>query len=252
MSWLPRISKLAWLKHWTDAGLGLFFPHVCQLCGQERATKDEGFVCARCRKDVRYIQPPFCSRCGLPFQGAITADFVCANCEQQTLHFAYARSAVVARDPVLEVIHRYKYHRALWFEPFLADLLVRQAAPELSGKQWDWIVPVPLHPARQREREFNQAERLGRHLSRSTGIPVHPRLLRRVVPTRTQTTLSREERRANMRRAFAMRRSGALQGQRIVLVDDVLTTGATTSACAQVLRGAGAGEVCVWTVARGI
>jgi ComF family protein len=163
-----------------------------------------------------------------------------------------ARSAVIARGQVLEVIHQYKYRRAVWFEPFLAELLVQRSAPDLRGEHWDWIVPVPLHPARQREREFNQAERLARRLSAATGIPMNTRWLSRVIPTRTQTLLSRAERLANVRRAFALRGAPALEGERIVLVDDVFTTGATTSACARVLQEAGAGQVCVWTVARGI
>jgi ComF family protein len=153
---------------------------------------------------------------------------------------------------VLEVIHRYKYQRALWFEPFLAELLLQRAQPELGPQHWDWLVPVPLHPTKQREREFNQAERLARHLSRATQIPVNGRLLRRVLPTRTQTLLSREERQANVRNAFVYCGRQPLNGQRLVLIDDVLTTGATTGACARVLRAAGAAEVCVWTVARGL
>ena len=153
---------------------------------------------------------------------------------------------------MLEVIHRYKYQRALWFEPFLADLLIGRAGPELAKSTWTSIVPVPLHPAKQREREFNQAERLARRLSRATGIPMQPGLLRRVVATRTQTLLSREERQANVRRAFVARPGTHLQGARIVLVDDVFTTGSTTNACAGVLKSAGAEEVCIWTVARGI
>jgi ComF family protein len=114
------------------------------------------------------------------------------------------------------------------------------------------IVPVPLHPTKAREREFNQAERLADRLGCAMRIPVNKRLVRRVLPTRTQTQLSREERLANVHNAFAMRHRQKLNGERILLVDDVFTTGATTSACAGVLRAAGAGEVCVWTVARGI
>ena len=97
------------------------------------------------------------------------------------------------------------------------------------------IVPVPLHPTKQREREFNQAERLASRLGAATRIPVNNRLLQRVVPTRTQTQLSRQERLVNVRNAFAMRAGQRLNGERIVLVDDVFTTGATTSACARVL-----------------
>jgi ComF family protein len=245
-------ALIASAKSWLNAGLGFLYPEVCQLCGEARATPSECFICSDCRAQVRFITPPFCERCGLPYEGAITTRFECFNCRETQLHFRSARSAVVARDQVLEVIHRYKYQRAFWFEPFLAGLLVDRAGPELRQEKWDWIVPVPLHPTKQREREFNQAERLAARLSAATNIPTNTKLLRRILPTRTQTQLSREERLANVRRAFAMRPGHQLQGERLVLVDDVFTTGATTSACAKVLRDAGAGEVCVWTVARGV
>jgi competence protein ComFC len=240
-------------NNWLNAALAFLYPEVCQICGKERATATEGFICPRCELQVRFIKPPFCERCGLPYQGDIVTPFECVNCRGMEPHFRSARSAVTAAGPVLEAIHRYKYQRALWFEPFLAGLLVRQAGPELPREKWDWIVPVPLHPAKKREREFNQAEQLADRLSAATGIPVHTRLLKRVIPTRTQTLLTRQERAANVRNAFVRGdRRRRLQGERIVLVDDVFTTGATTSACAKVLRTAGAGEICVWTVARGI
>jgi len=114
------------------------------------------------------------------------------------------------------------------------------------------IVPVPLHPLKEREREFNQAERLAARLGESTGLPVNTRGLRRIEPTRTQTLLTREQRAANVRHAFAVRAGCQLEGRRVILVDDVLTTGATTSACARALRNAGARVVQVWTVARGL
>ena len=240
------------VKGWLNAGLGLLYPEVCQLCGEARATPAEGYVCGGCRAKVRFVQAPFCERCGRPYEGKITTQFECANCREMEWHFQSARSAVMARDPVLEVIHRYKYQRALWFEPFLAELLIGVAAPALAGKRGDLIVPVPLHPTKLREREFNQAERLANWLGAATRIPVNKRLLRRGAPTRTQTQLSRPERLANVRNAFAMRGGERLNGERIVLLDDVFTTGATTSACAKVLMTAGAGEVCVWTVARGV
>ena len=155
---------------------------------------------------MRFIRPPFCERCGLPYPGDLTAPFECTNCREMELHFSSARSAVVARGIVREAIHRYKYQRALWFEPFLADLLIREAKPVLRGQSWDFIVPVPLHPVKHREREFNQAERLASHLSAATEIPLNKKLLRRVIPTATQTLLTREQRAKNMRGAFAVRR----------------------------------------------
>jgi ComF family protein len=192
-----------------------------------------------------------CGRCGLPFPGAITESFECSNCRELDLQFEWARAAVVANDVVLELIHRYKYHRALCFEPLLVRLLVRAARAEVDPGNWDMIVPVPLHPLRKREREFNQAERLARRLGRALRIPVRGGLVRRVGITRSQTTLSRRERAQNMHRAFAARPEENLDGCRIILVDDVLTTGATTSACASPLKAAGAAEIGVWTFARG-
>lgn len=240
------------LTPWFRAGLGLIYPTACQLCGEQRAEPREGLVCSRCWAKVRFIKPPFCDRCGLPYQGEITGSFECTNCRELEFHFCSARSAVAAGGVILDAIHRYKYSRAIWFEPFLAEVLLREALPGLRGQQWDLIVPVPLHPTKRREREFNQAERMAGHLSRATRIPMNQNLLRRVVPTRTQTLLTRQQRASNVRNAFAMRLGQHLDRERVILVDDVFTTGATTDACARVLRKGGAGEVCVWTVARGL
>lgn len=248
----PR-STISTLKPWTDTLLGFVYPEVCQMCNRQRATAKEGFVCATCWQNVRFVRPPFCDRCGLPFEGDITNTFECTNCRELELHFRSARSAVIAdKRLILDIIHRYKYQRALWFEPFLADLLIREAAPVLLREKVDVIVPVPLHAAKEREREFNQAERLAVHVSRATKIPVNTKLLRRVKPTLTQTRLTRQERAENVHKAFAPRPGASLAGAKVVVLDDVFTTGATTSACAKVLRSAGAADVCVWTLARGL
>ncbi len=237
---------------WLKTGLGFFYPEICQLCENERATAKDGFVGPECWRQVRFIRPPFCERCGLPFEGDITTRFECTNCREMELHFSHARSAVVAKSIVLEAIHRFKYSHALWFENFLADLLIREAIPALREQHWDFIAPVPLHSLKEREREFNQAEILARRLSVAAKIPLNTKLLRRVTATVTQTHLSKQQRAENTRGAFAMRQDFKLAGEKIILVDDVFTTGATTSACAKALRKSGAGEVCVWTVARGL
>ena len=247
-------AKLATtLVSWVEAGLTFFYPDVCQHCRENRADRRGGYVCATCWRNVRFVVPPICDQCGLPFDGEISDVFECGNCREMNLHFCRARSAVAAKGMVLEIIHRWKYQRALWFEPFLCELLLREATPALREEQWDLLVPVPLHPLKRSEREFNQAENLARHLSQAVDLPFRADVIRRVTPTRTQTQLSRKERSANMRGAFA---PGSCidhaRGKRVVVIDDVMTTGATTSACAEVLRAAGAAEVCVWTVARGL
>jgi competence protein ComFC len=239
-------------KKWVDAGISLVYPNTCQICHAEEATPAEGFIGAACRGAVKLIEPPFCHRCGLPYSGEITTEFVCSNCAEIELSFEWARAAVAAKSVVMEVIHRYKYNRALWFEPFLAGLLIRQAVPTIQKSEWDLIVPVPLHSLKKREREFNQAERLAKYLSAATGIPIETKLLARVEATETQTRLTRSQRAGNVGSAFAFRGSNPVKGKRIILLDDVLTTGATTSACAKVLRQNGSGPVAVWTVARGL
>ena len=243
------------ISNWIEAALGFLYPNVCQICREERAGPQDGYVCQRCSSRpgaVRFVQAPFCQRCGLPFAGEITNEFQCGNCAGLEFHFQYARAAVVAKGLVLDVIHRYKYYGARWLEPFLSQLFLRQAVPVLRQESWDLIVPVPLHPTKKREREFNQAERFARHLGCATGIPVDSRMLRRVLPTATQTHLSRSERASNVSKAFVMRHEEVKSASRIVLVDDVFTTGATTNACAKVLRRNGSPAVCVWTVARGV
>jgi competence protein ComFC len=239
-------------KEWLDGGLGLFYPPVCQLCQREPAVWEEGYVGSQCWRGVRRIERPFCDRCGLPYPGAITARFECGNCRDKRLAFASARSAVVATGVVRDVLHRYKYRRGVWFEPFLGRLLVEAAGPSLGAEGWQMLVPVPLHPVRRREREFNQAERLARWLGRVTGITVRTDLLRRVRATPSQTRLSRGQRAENVGEAFAPMGKSRLEGERVMLVDDVLTTGSTASACAGVLLELGALEVGVWTVARGV
>lgn len=240
------------VRKWSDAALSFLYPEVCALCEKERATHRDGFVGPACRAEVNFIEPPFCSRCGLPFAGDITTEFECANCREMDLQFCWARSAVVAKGSVLTAIHRFKYDRQLWFETFLGALLVGAAAAPLRSEHWDALIPVPLFPVKEREREFNQAERLARRLGEATAIPVLNKLLKRALPTPSQTRLTRKQREDNMKNAFTLRKPQKLTGKRFVMIDDVFTTGATTSACAKVLLKAGAESVVVWTLARGV
>jgi competence protein ComFC len=236
-------------KSWLEALFAFFYPPVCQVCMQARAEAAAGYVCEGCAATIRAIEPPMCRRCGLPFEGEITTTFECANCQELGLEFSWARAGAKSEGLLRDIIHRYKYRGAIWFEPFLAEWLLRAAAPLKLRGNWDMIIPVPLHPLKEREREFNQAERLAVRLARHTGIPMSTGALRRVAPTRSQTLLRRRERLENVRNAFQAPLD--VTGQRIILVDDILTTGATTSACAGALREAGAADVVVLTSARG-
>ena len=244
----PQISKM---HQWVNWWLGRLYPEVCQVCDKEKASFYESYRCGSCRSGVEFIELPFCKRCGTPFEGEITNEFTCSNCLDQELHFRSARAAVRLTRVVQDVVHAYKYEGGLWFEPLLAGWLADHAAEVLPPREWDWIVPVPLHWWKARQRSFNQAERLGSILSKATGISMNTKLVRRNRATDTQTRLNRQERAENMKRAFEYRAKERIEGKRIILVDDVLTTGATASACAKVLMRNGAAVVDVWTVARG-
>ncbi len=243
-------TKKEWLRL-ARAAVDLVYPRNCQFCEQALAEQERGVICGVCLETVRWIEPPCCSRCALPFVGAVEGVFECGYCKDLDLHFTHAVAGCLARGVVIESIHHFKYHRRMYFGQHLADWMVTAAREGMDWDAVDVVVPVPLHPRKKRERSFNQAEYLARAAGKAFAKPVAVRALRRVRDTKTQTRLDAQERRENLRDAFAACDGAAVQGKKVVLVDDVFTTGATLDACARVLRHAGATEVSVLTVARG-
>ena len=156
-----------------------------------------------------------------------------------------------SRGVVRELIHRFKYGGETWLAGLLGEFL-RQGLRDarLVGKSFDAVVPVPLHALRRREREFNQAEVLARDLARGQGWEFYD-ALQRIRYTVTQTHFDRRRRMKNLRNAFRVRRNATVEGKRLLLVDDVLTTGSTLDECARMLLGAGAEAIYALTVARG-
>ena len=229
--------------------VSLVFPASCAVCSA--AVEPGENLCAVCKEKTSRISPPFCAKCSQPFAGEITGSFICANCEGRVLHFDAAVSVYRSRGVVRNVIHDFKYGRQLhlrrlvgrWLSETLTDA-------RLASRRFDLIVPVPLHPARQRERGFNQAELLALELRRECGLPIG-KVLQRTRYTTTQTQFDRSERMENLRGAFRLRRGCNVRDLRMLLVDDVLTTGSTLSECASVLKKAGALSVHAATAARG-
>ena len=239
------------LGNWPEVILGLVYPPVCAVCHQHRADRDQGYVCTACQGGVRRITEPCCQRCGIPFSGKIIGSQTCTACRRDSWAWDEARAAAIAEGITLECIHRLKYQKEPWFGTFLSGLLMEAALPRLIGLPWQGVVPVPLHRVKHREREFNQAERLAAPLAHALGVPLETNRVRRCEATSSQTSLSREDRISNMRTAFEPARSPQIHGSWII-VDDVLTTGATTDGVAAVLKNLGAERVVVWAVARAI
>jgi ComF family protein len=208
------------------------------------------YLCQECDAKATRIAPPFCAKCSEPFEGAITGTFTCANCAHRTIHFDAAVAAYRGRGIVRRIIHDFKYGRQIhlrhlvgrWLRAALDD-------PRLRGRGFDVIVPVPLHPTRKRERGFNQASLLAELLSAQISIQSRP-LLERIRYTTTQTALDRAERMENLHNAFRLRKNMNVRDLRVLLIDDVLTTGSTLSECARVLKDAGVISVHAATAAR--
>jgi len=201
-----------------------------------------------CRK----IESPYCELCGEPVFGEISNSFNCSNCAGRHWHLQKARAAYRAEGDVLDWIHLCKYSGHWHRVPQLGQWLVDGYEAFYNEEEFQGIVPVPLHWKRFWARGFNQAREISRYLSKHTQIPVRD-VLQRQKHTRVQASLSRKERMHNCRSAFTLKkRAFDVRGMRLLLIDDVFTTGSTVNACARQLKQqGGAREVCVLTVARG-
>jgi len=231
-----------------EAAVSLLYPPVCTICGRSVGAGE--YLCDQCETKAVRIVAPFCQKCSEPFEGAITSAFTCANCAHRTIYFDAAVAAYRGRGIVRQIIHEFKYGRQIHLRHLVARWLHAALDDErLCGRRFDVIVPVPLHPARQRERGFNQASLLAEMLSAQTSIPAKP-VLERIRYTTTQTALDRSERMENLHNAFRLRKNADVRGLHVLLVDDVLTTGSTLNECARLLKRAGAFSVHAATAAR--
>lgn len=228
--------------------LSLIYPPACANCAADVAR--DAYLCESCEGKLTRIVPPFCARCSEQFSGAIEGEFTCANCADRELYFDAAVAAYRSRGIVRRVMHDFKYGHEIHLQHLLAQWLVDAADdPRLRDRHFHAIVPVPLHPARGRERGFNQAGVIAALLGKRLSIPVREALMR-VRYTTTQTAFDRAERIENLRGAFRLRDAASAKGLRVLLVDDVLTTGSTLNECARVLKAAGALSVHAVTAAR--
>ncbi len=211
---------------------------ACAACGRPLDQTEPGIVCGRCWSRLAALPAPQCARCGHPAPRA-----PCAWCELLPPHVRAARSVCwMHRGTGQAIVHALKYRGWYAVAPGMAERMARLAWPADVLAERTAVVPVPLSPARERERGYNQSERLARALAPRWGIAVWPHALVRSRATGTQTRLTPEQRLVNVSGAFSVPESarGALRRSHVVLVDDVVTTAATLNACAAALHAAGA------------
>jgi ComF family protein len=227
--------------------LSVVLAPACAACGALLDAPTRGPVCGACWRSILPLTPPLCDRCGdsLPSWRAISVPSQhCPRCRRARRAIDRARAIGEYDGALRAIIHALKYEGRRSLARPLAALLRQRGADMLIGAQY--AIPVPLHPSRIRQRGFNQAADLARHV----GLPLCTALARRR-KTATQTGLPAGQRHRNVRDAFAITRAGrALSGSIVVLIDDVSTTGATLDACARVLKDAGVTEVRALTAAR--
>jgi ComF family protein len=227
-------------------------PADCLVCRGPLPPQHEGGVCLPCWRSFRRLQGPCCRRCGEPVfafeHPAPTPAYLCDECRRRTRPFDRCRSAGIYDGALRAAIHRVKFDG----ERVLARRLGLWLARSLSGEtvEADLVAPVPLHPRRVRERGYNQSELLSAAVAAAARLPHVPRLLVKTAPTRSQTSLGRHDRRKNLRGTFALAAGCGMRGKRVLLVDDIYTTGCTVEECARVLRRSGAHAVRVITLAR--
>lgn len=226
----------------------MVLPPLCLSC-QDAVEEAHGF-CGRCWRDFHFITPPLCACCGLPFEFALDSDgaVLCGACLESRPHFEQARAVFSYNEAARHIILPFKHNDRTDYAPALARLML-QAGREFLNT-CDIIVPVPLHRFRLFTRRYNQAALLAQALAKLAGRPVLLDALVRPKHTPSQGHLSRDQRKANVKGVFAVRDGAALKDKKILLIDDVVTTGATADEAAKTLLKGGARQVNVLALAR--
>lgn len=231
--------------------LDLLFPPLCHVCKAFIPGAREVLICPDCLGKISFLSSPLCTVCGTPFLTETDLDHLCGACLTH-LPLYSCRSATLFAGPVQDLIHRFKYG----FRVHLCQPLGLLTAAGLEGfcreKAPELILPVPLHRKRLRQRGYNQSQLLAQVLEKRWRVPLSIGNLRRVRWTEPQTGLDALSRVENVDGAFAVRDPQRLKGKRVLLVDDVFTTGSTMRACAEALHEAGVAAVFAVTVARGV
>lgn len=223
--------------------LDLVYPPHCLICREEGAS----YLCAKCIEKIDLIKPPFCRKCGGP-----TESFNCAECRDREYHFECARSAGIYDDVLREAIHALKYNNHIAIAEPLAEIMAESFRDTgLAGKA-DIVIPIPIHVSRTIRRGFNQSEELARGFTKRVHLPMDPSVLHKARKTKRQMELPFDLRVSNIQGSFKVTHAERIRGKRVLLIDDVFTTGSTLDEAAKVLLAAGASTVYAYTLSKSL
>ena len=229
--------------------LNFLFPYQCLRCG--KVLNKAGYLCDKCADEINFIVPPYCHKCGYPLQEENTKDhLLCAGClKKQHTFYRYARSAVVYDNSSKNLILAFKFFDQTENTALLAAML-KVAGKDIFEAGADLLIPVPLHYTRLIKRRYNQSALLVQKLSKMTNIPYDNFSLIRKRKTKPQVEVSGKERITNVKNAFTVKCPNNIKGKRIILIDDIMTTGSTVKESALALKKAGAKSIDILTIAR--
>jgi len=248
--------RIDW-EMWALTVKNLIWPMFCRHCGVRLLTEDNRFFCPTCWERSPRIIPPLCSKCGKPHEQILgfgpVASYPCDTCRNaspRTIRYRRILGAAHYQDAIAEAIKLFKFHDRTQLAGPLAELMLEAADRELDMDGYHFIIPVPLYRVRERARGYNQSLLLAEEIAPYFEGAAIDHALKRIRPTKTQSRLKSEaERRENVRGAFAVDNGDRLKGKKILLIDDVVTTGVTVNECAAVLRRHGVEHVDVLAVA---
>ena len=229
----------------------IIYPKTCLACKNKLDKQDENeFICGHCWGKIIKNAPPFCNSCGRQLKKNNFAKSICPKCLKAKLHFDRAFSPCVYDGVIKELIHEFKYNGKVYLGKTLSRLLIDFIVEfDLPVTYLDCVIPMPLHKTRLREREFNQAQVLSQYIADEFNLAILNDTLLRYRYTKTQTELVLSKRIINVADSFSVEKPEKISGKNILLIDDVMTTGATSSEAARSLKESGANIVFVLTLA---
>lgn len=232
----------------------LIFPAECSLCSNSLETIRERYICSNCLKKIIPIELPVCDRCGKPLVSSFNhlQHPLCRECRTMRRYFTIARAVGTYEGVLKKAIWLFKYEGKTGLQSTLGQMMVDRITHLDWINKIDIIIPIPLCKARLRERGYNQSDILSDFMSKKLNIPVSRNNLKRIKATIAQASLKRSQRIKNVYNAFCIQRPEKFSGKRVLLIDDVFTTGATSNECSRILKKAGASDIFVLTLARGV